>query len=160
MREEEDNRSHPSVFTETPFISCQSASSIKSRRDFSLCSVASFLSALMLTYWSEHTELRAHRPEACTTKPVQHTQGIFSLSGLTNPSTKIPLNGPTTAVINSVNQPRVSQTGYEHVHIEGAGFVAHDQSQTWTSLRSAERHTLQTHIRKVKHIIQTKINTV
>ena len=27
-----------------------------------LCSVASFLSALMLTCWSEHTELQAHRP--------------------------------------------------------------------------------------------------
>ena len=30
------------------------------------------------------------RPDACTTKRVQHTQGIFSLSGLTYPNKRDP----------------------------------------------------------------------
>ncbi len=36
-------------------------------------------------------------------------------------------------IINSVSQPSVSQSSYEHVHIIRAVFTAYDQSQTWTT---------------------------
>ncbi len=72
-------------------------------------------------------------PKACTTKQVQHTQGMFSLSGYSKP-----------LVINSVSQPRVSQSSHEHVHIKGAVFGVYDHSQTWTSLLAAKHHILQT----------------
>lgn len=54
----------------------------------------------------------------------------------------IQLSGPTTLVINSISQPRVSQ--YERVHMKEAAFAAYDQPQTRTSLPAAERHILQT----------------
>lgn len=35
--------------------------------------------------------------------------------------------------INSISQPRVSQSEYEHVHIKEAVFAASGQLQSWTS---------------------------
>ncbi len=51
------------------------------------------------------------------------------------------LSDPTTLVINSVSQPRVSQSSHERVHIKG---VESASDQTWTSLLAAERHILWT----------------
>ena len=80
-------------------------------------------------------------------------------------TTAVSLNGPTTLVINSVNQPRVSQFGYERVHMNGALFSASDQSQTWTSLQTCrqkgraahftkEEQTILDKYEEVKHLIQ------
>lgn len=52
-------------------------------------------------------------------------------SGLANPNKRNPAKRPTTVLINSVSQPRVSQSGYERVLIKGTSFAAFDKSQTW-----------------------------
>ncbi len=56
----------------------------------------------------------------------------------------ISLSGPTTLVINSLSQPRVSQSSHECVYIKGSVFATYDQSQTWTSLLAADWHILMT----------------
>ncbi len=76
-------------------------------------------------------------------KQVQHTQDISSLSHFSL-TIALSLSGHTMVVINSVSQPRDSQSSHERIHIKGAVFAALDQSQTWTSLLAAERHILQT----------------
>lgn len=69
-------------------------------------------------------------PQARTTKPVQHTEDIFSLSGLNEADDRNHAMG---------SHDGGYQLG-ERVHV----FAAYDQSQTWSSLLAAERHILRT----------------
>lgn len=89
-------------------------------------------------------------PGPCTTKQIQHSQGIFLLSGFTYPHIS--------------NQDNCShETGYElvklthgfllHIHMKGVALVASDQSQLWMTILSAEWLILQ---KKIKNIIVGK----
>ena len=83
-------------------------------------------------------------PEACTTKRAQHTQGIFSLSGLTNPNKR----DYAKRSYKGGYQLRVSPSGCERVHMNWAVFAASDQSLTWTSLLTCRQTDRQTHFTK------------
>ena len=120
--------------------------------------------------WSGATQVRL-RPEARTTKRVQHTQGIFSLSGLTNPNKRVPAKlsyeggyqlGKSTQGFSIWLWARSRERG-------GVCSIwpITDMDKSTVSRQTdraahitKEEQTILDKYEEVKHLIQTKSNTV
>lgn len=83
---------------------------------------------------------------SCCRKQVQHTQDIFSSSGI--------------IYCDTVNQIKQSHKGDYHkgFHMTETVFVASDQSQTRTGVLATERHILQMTFSNVFFVIVVHVN--
>ena len=106
-------------------------------------------------------------PSTCTTKWVQHTQGIFSLSGFTNPNNR----DPSKRSYDGGYQLSKSTQGFS-IWLWACSHERGGVCSIWpitdmdksTVSRAAhftkEEHTIMDKYEEVKHIIQTNSNTV